>query len=1633
MSRQAALPCSALLFAFACLGQQTITTAAGGGPNHLAATASNLNNPAGVATDGSGNYYIAAPAQSRVFKVDASGQLSVFAGNGTPGSAVNGATATDSAMWCPTGVAAASSGDIYIADQCNSVVYKVSGGVITTFAGIDGSFNFDGDGIATAHSLCGPVGVAVDAAGNVYIADQCNNLVREVSGGLMITIAGAGLITLSDPAGVAVDNAGNVYIADQGNNLVRKLTGGVLSTFLGDGDIALSGPAGIAVDSAGNVYIADAGNNVIREVSGHTITTIAGNGNFDYTGDGGPATSASMAGPTGVAVDGSGKVYIADEGNNVIRVVSGGIINTAAGNTTPGFSGDGGSTFNASLFFPLGAAVDGSGNLFISDSGNQRIRKVTPDGTITTVAGNGGNGYDAGATNAVNTSLNNPFGIAVDSAGNLYIADESNNVVRKVTPAGLISTIAGGGASCPDAVDTLGDGCLATSAKLSRPEAVAFDPSGNLYIADRGNRRIRKVTAGIISTVAGNGSLSSTGDGGPATAAGIGNPYGVAIDKDGNLLIADNYNCVVRRVSGGNISTVAGNGSSSATGDGGPATAAGIGCPTAVAADSAGNFFIPDSLNNVVRMVDSSGTISTIAGDAANNTQGFTGDGGPATAATLACPISLALDPQVNIFIVDECNQRIRRVSAAANPAGSVTVTSSASPSVYGQPVTLTATVSPASATGTVEFFDGASSLGSAAVAAGSASIITSALMAGSHSITAQYSGDNQFAGGVSPAFLQTVTPANTTTTASNASVTYGDTGVTLAAAVTATAPSGAVVNEGTVTFTVAQNGNPVGAPVSGPVSNGSATAAFSLGAAGAGSYSIAAVYHPSAMNPNFTTSNDLSKTLTVNPASTLISLNAPAIAYGATGVATVTVTAGAIPAAGSVTLSVDGSALPSQVLTAGSATFNIPGLSAGDHTLSASYPAQGNFLGSSAAGTLHVDKIASLMILTSSANPSVFGQLVTLTASVSGAAGVPTGNVQFLDGVSPLGASALQAGAATLVISNLSAGPHSITAHYAGDGNFNDSTSDALAQSVSRAGVSIGLVASLAQSVVGQPVTFTATVSTGVLPSAGVPSGTVQFLVDGSNLGPPAPLTNGSAALTTSGLALGPHTITAVYSGDVNFTGATSGGVAESVVQAATSTSVTTSASPSVFGTSVTFTAAVNVLAPGVGPAGGAVQFIINGVNFGPPAALNNGAAAITAALAAGTYTVDAIYNGSTNFLPSSGELTQIVSPMPTAASVSVAPAARQYSDLVSFTATLSPAMANNVAPAQTVTFLIGTQTLGTVSLVANGGILTATLSNVPLLEPAPYKTPPTGQMAPGSHVVTAVFGGVNANFTVTNPTTSLTIAPEDARVTYTGALAASTTTSSSNTAIVTLSATVRDISATAEAAGDASPGDIRNASVTFINRDSGTPIATVPIGLVNMGDGTTGVATYNWAVNTASASSASYRIGVIVGGYYQRDDPSDNVTVTITRASNGWVSGSGSLLLQNPAGQAAGAPNTLANFNFNEKFAGAGKAIQGNFTLTLQNAGHTYQIADQPLASLAVQANGNGATFDGLVTVQDVTNPANPVALDPSANLQVNMTGNTVGITVWNQAGGLWFSSNWDGTGTVQQAPASGSLKIH
>jgi trimeric autotransporter adhesin len=729
----------------------TILTVAGGAPVNVPALSISFE-AAASAKDSAGNIYTASPDFSLVFKITPSGKASVLAGNGVSGYSGDGGPATSAQLGCPTSVAVDAANDVFIADPCENVVREVlaSNGNIHTLAG-NGTGGYLGDGgAATSAELSQPSGVSVDAAGDILIADTGNDVVRDVvcgtaagsctppagdTSGDIYTVAGNGTAgysgdagpataaTLSGPFDMATDVSGDIFIADTGNSVIREVacgtdvsgcapptgdTAGDIYTVAGDGTPGISGdggpainaelnfPQGISLDSAGDFFIADTQNNEVREVSGGTINTVAGDGAPGFGGDGGSATNAELANPIGIAVDPSGDLIIGDAGNDVMREVSGGIINTIAGNGFPSYSGDGAAATNAQFAFPfgvdIGVAADSAGDFFVSDSGASVVREVVAStGDIKTLVGNGLTGFSGDNGPATSAMLDSPSGVALDSAGDVFIADSANNVIREVSAStGMINTVAGN-----HGAGYTGDGGPATSATMNQPLALALDNAGDLFISDTFNNVVREVicatgatgcappagkTSGDIYTIAGNGTAGFSGDGGAATSAELQQPKGLSMDSSGDIFIADSANNRIREISQGTINTVAGNGTPGYTGDKGPALSATVNQPYAVLVDDPGNLFIGDTNNHVIREVvcatatasctppsgETTGDIYTIAG---NGTAGFSGDGGPAANALLDLPLGMAIDSSGGLLFADLGANRIRVVTGLATVA----------------------------------------------------------------------------------------------------------------------------------------------------------------------------------------------------------------------------------------------------------------------------------------------------------------------------------------------------------------------------------------------------------------------------------------------------------------------------------------------------------------------------------------------------------------------------------------------------------------------------------------------------------------------------------------------------------------------------------------------------------------------------------------------------------------------------------------------------------------------------------------------------------------------------------------------------------------------------------------------------
>jgi NHL repeat len=554
----------------------------------------------------------------------------------------------------------------------------------TTLAGSDAGI---ADGTGSGARFGGLISVAVDVQGNVYVADSSNETIRRVTpAGVVTTLAGlAGSNGTNDgtgsaarfyfPEGVAVDTNGNVYVSDSGNNAIRKVTAmGVVTTLAGSAGTSgtndgagsaarFNQPSGIAVDSAGNVYVADTGSHTIRKVtSGGVVTTLAGLAG-SYGSANGTGSAARFNQPSGVAADTNGNVYVGDSGNYTIRkVTSGGVATTLAGQAGVYGSADGTGS-GARFLFPKGVSVDAAGNVYVADYENYTIRKVTSAGVVTTLAGLAGSVGSADGTGSV-ARFNYPQSVAADTNGNVYVADSGNYTVRKAALMGanwVVTTLAGvvGG---PGSADGAGGG-----ARFANLFSVAVDSAGNVYVADRNNYTLRKATpAGVVTTLAGLSGSSGSTDG-TGSVARFFAPVSVAVDGASNVYVADYFNCTIRKATpaGTNwaVTTLAGQVGVTGTNDG-TGSAAQFHYPEGVAVDRATNVYVSDTYNHTIRkltMVGANWVVTTLAGLAGSS---GTNDG-IGSAARFYGPTGLAVDSATNLYVADSDNSTIRKITAA--------------------------------------------------------------------------------------------------------------------------------------------------------------------------------------------------------------------------------------------------------------------------------------------------------------------------------------------------------------------------------------------------------------------------------------------------------------------------------------------------------------------------------------------------------------------------------------------------------------------------------------------------------------------------------------------------------------------------------------------------------------------------------------------------------------------------------------------------------------------------------------------------------------------------------------------------------------------------------------------------------
>ena len=1130
---------------------------------------------------------------------------------------------------------------------------------------------------------------------------------------------------------------------------------------LRSGAVVLAAPDGTVL---GTAFVSGLGVGGIGTFVPGMMLTKAGGTNWLYAGDGVPALNAPIYLPFGIAVDSVGNVYIADYGNNRIRKVtaSSGLISTIAGTGIIGATGDGGAAVLATMTEPTSVALDGAGNVFFCDSGNDAVRRIDGStGLVSTVAGTlGKQGYSGDGKLATAATLNGPNGIALDLAGNLFIADSSNNAIRRVSYAtGIISTVAGTGTA-----GFSGDGGQATSASLNAPWSMTPIASGGFYVADQGNNRLRAVDVhGVITTLVGTGVGDEAGDGGPASLADLNSPANVVVDVAGNIYIADSGNNRVRKisVSTGRIATVAGPGASNITGDYGPATQAVLDGPYTLALDGLGNLYIGDVFHNRVRQIDSGTALlledpMRLGRVSAPQPQSLENDGNatlnlvsiaPATQsaidpASTTCLGGLALLPLGTCTIGAESAPTqlgtpvfgtISIVSDAVNSPGTlilegnvlnqdpsrVALSASTNLAPAGTSILFIVTITSGGdvPTGDITLLDGGNPVATVTLGpAGVATISLASLAGGQHIMTASYPGDsNNTAGESSPlvVVIQYVTAPTNTTVAASANPVLAGSPLTLTANVAlVSAGTGVGTISGPVTFTDA--GTILGAAA---VANGIAT--FKTSILSATQHTIVANYGGST---SFGSSASAPLSITVQPAisKTLLSSSANPSVGGALLTLSVAITGNGPNPTGTVTFLDRANVLGSATIgTTGIATLTLATLSVGSHNLSATYAGDAENNGSASAPLVQTVTLAKTSaVLISSLNPAPQGGTVVLTATITGNGGTPGGTIQFFDGPVSVGNAPLdRTGIATLTTSTLAIGTHPITAAYAGDGLDAPSTSAVLTETLQSATVSMTLTSGLSPSPFAANVVFSVRVQgTGTQPVG------VVTLVNGSAaLGMQTLDATGLATFICAGLPIGTNTLTAQYAGDT-YHSATSAKLTQTVLQVTTAV-LAASTGNAVAGTPVTWTAAV-AGSSGL-PLTGTLQFKDGSTTLATlPLSPAGNATFSSPALAVGTHTMSAVYSGDTQNEPATS------SAVPEQVQIAVTSVALGSSANPSFAGTnlilTATVTGNGAIPGGLVTFHDGSASLGSAPVSASGA---ASLT--------------TNTLAPGLHSVTASYGG--------------------------------------------------------------------------------------------------------------------------------------------------------------------------------------------------------------------------------------------------------------------------------------------------
>jgi hypothetical protein len=1196
------------------------------------------------------------------------------------------------------------------------------------------------------------------AAGNTYAAG--NTCTVMVSFSPQYPGQRPGAVVLLDGSGAPM---GTTLLSGFGHGALGVFVPGTALTVAGDGEwvsvkdgaVATSAdldlPFAVALDGAGNLYIADSAHSRIRKVDAKTqvISTYGGDGTEGYTGDNGPATSAALNAPQGLAIDGAGNLYFADSGNNVIRRIDGatGVITTVVGNGQQGYAGDGGLATAAELDTPSQIAFDTIGNLYVADTLNQRVREVSAaTGTITTIAGNGTKGYSGDQGPAASAELSAPYALAFDPQGHLYIADSGNNRIREVI-AGTISTVVGTGTQ-----GYAGDGGPAAQAEMYAPAGLAFDPAGNLYIADTQNNRVRKVVQGVINTVFGNGAGKYGGDGTAADQAGDFGPYSVLVGPTGELYISDYFDHRIRAVDSRTVLLT---------------------YPTAIRQGQTS----PPQSQGMEDDGDEDLVLSAITPDA--NAAVDPATTSCSTTGTLSvdadCLVGAEFAPSepgnpllghINLVGAMGDSPLVITLEGQALALNSTTVSlvSLKNPADAGQNVTFIATVTSGTGTpsGTVTFMDGTQTLGTATLSGSSASttasFATTTLAPGAHSITAVYAGDTEHSGSTSTVVTETILGQTTTVLTPSANPAAVNAPLTLTAVVTATS-TGGIAPDSTVVF---YDGTTV---IGTQTVDAHGSASITLSTLTVGKHALTAVYNGDTYNEGSTSAVVQESIVQQSTTIVLTSAANPSVFGNSVNYTANVSVQGGGTATGTVTLFDGATQIGSATMSGDTAVFTIASLQAGNaHSLTAHYSGDSTDASSVSAAVIeNIEKASTATALAYTPQPAIAGAGTTLTATVSDTtgAGAPGGQVSFSLGGAVLGTAALNANGVATLTAKFSPGTQSVTAAYSGDTNHNASSTGGQV-TVQQATTTVMLHSSLNPSVLSNTVTFTIAVQG----NGGTPVGQVTLLADGKNAGT-ASLSAGSASVALNTLTVGTHVMTASYAGDTNDNAAaTTAALTQTVNKATPTETVAATPGSAVAGSPVTLTAQLK--APGSDPVPtGTVTFTAGGANLGVANVSATGVAVLqTSALVAGNNTITATYNGDGNYTNVIATTTEDTLRSTTA---TVIPSANPAiaGTAVTFTIQLTGA---TTTPQGSVALMDGGTVLGTLPLNASGTAVYTTSS-----------------LSPGAHDITAKYSGDASNGAATS---AVLVEQVQTATTHTALSPSSNTITAGKT--VTLTATI-------------------------------------------------------------------------------------------------------------------------------------------------------------------------------------------------------------------------------------------------